>query len=309
MNESKRVIVLTDISTMKAGTGEPDDTQSLIRFLLYANEFDIEGLIATYTGHGECCNPQYIREVLEAYGKVLPNLRKQDSRYPSMETLLEKVKCGSAVIGLEHVGAAFDTEGSDWIIDVMDKEDDRPVWILIWGGPTDLAQAIWKVCHTRSEEDAIRFKEKLRVYAISDQYDTTGQWIKAEHPEIFYITAGFTFRGMYRGGDVTCCQPEWIREHICKGPLGELYPIYDGGDPWGSVKGLKEGDSPSFLYLLEGSPGNAENPIVPSWGGQFVQSGKQYFDLPDKEAAMDSVSRWRAAYQEDFVERIGWTLG
>lgn len=39
-----RVIVITDISSMQSGVLEPDDTQSLIRFLLYSNEMEIEGL-------------------------------------------------------------------------------------------------------------------------------------------------------------------------------------------------------------------------------------------------------------------------
>ncbi|MCB1128715.1 MAG: DUF1593 domain-containing protein, partial [Verrucomicrobiae bacterium] len=37
----ERVFVLTDISN------EPDDEESLVRFLVYANEYDIEGLVAT----------------------------------------------------------------------------------------------------------------------------------------------------------------------------------------------------------------------------------------------------------------------
>ena len=36
-----RVIIETD-----AG-GDPDDEQSLVRFLLYSNQFDVEGLVAT----------------------------------------------------------------------------------------------------------------------------------------------------------------------------------------------------------------------------------------------------------------------
>ena len=39
-----RLLVLTDIG------GDPDDQQSMIRLLLYANEFDFEGLIATASG-------------------------------------------------------------------------------------------------------------------------------------------------------------------------------------------------------------------------------------------------------------------
>lgn len=40
--QKPRVVVMTDISY-----DEPDDKQSLVRFLLYANEFEVEGLIAT----------------------------------------------------------------------------------------------------------------------------------------------------------------------------------------------------------------------------------------------------------------------
>src|ERR1700687_5534492 len=36
-----RVIVMTDIAN------EPDDQMSLVRFLLYSNQFDVEGLVAT----------------------------------------------------------------------------------------------------------------------------------------------------------------------------------------------------------------------------------------------------------------------
>ena len=45
INSKQRVIVLTDIEA------DPDDTQSLIRFLLYSNQWDIEGLIATTSIH------------------------------------------------------------------------------------------------------------------------------------------------------------------------------------------------------------------------------------------------------------------
>ena len=40
-----RVFVLTDIEN------EPDDSMSMVRFLTYANQFDIEGLIATTSVH------------------------------------------------------------------------------------------------------------------------------------------------------------------------------------------------------------------------------------------------------------------
>lgn len=41
----QRVLVLTDI------TNEPDDQQSLVRFLVYSNEYDVEGIVATTSTH------------------------------------------------------------------------------------------------------------------------------------------------------------------------------------------------------------------------------------------------------------------
>ena len=43
--DKTRIIILTDIEA------DPDDTQSLIRFLTYSNQFDVEGLIATTSIH------------------------------------------------------------------------------------------------------------------------------------------------------------------------------------------------------------------------------------------------------------------
>ena len=152
--------------------------------------------------------------------------------------------------------------------------------------------------------------KRLRVYAIADQYDETGPWIKAQYSDMFYITAGVTFRGMYRGGDSDTLTEEWLQENICRqrGALGALYPVYDGGDPWGRVQGVKEGDTPSLLYLVDQGH-DPDQPEQEHWGGQFVGRGNQYVDLPDPEEAKASVSRWRAEFQEDFRRRMTWCVG
>src|SRR5436309_1969609 len=95
-----RLIVLTDISSLTAGVREPDDGQSLIRLLLYANDLEIEGLIASANmGHGQVVRPELIREALAAYARVRPNLLLHDPRYPPAEKLLERVKAGQPVAG------------------------------------------------------------------------------------------------------------------------------------------------------------------------------------------------------------------
>src|SRR4051812_7124955 len=149
--ERPRLVVLTDISSLAAGEAEPDDGQSLIRLMLYTNEFDIEGLVASSNmGHGQKVRPELIRQVVDAYGKVRPNLLLHDDRYPPAEVLRGVIKAGQRIAGpkvevAESVGQGKDTEASDWIILAVDRPDPRPVWVVIWGGSADLAQSLWKV--------------------------------------------------------------------------------------------------------------------------------------------------------------------
>ena len=73
------MIVLTDVSSLAAGEAEPDDGQSLVRLMLYANDLDIEGLVASSNlGHGQRVRPDLIRRVVDAYEKARPNLLLHD---------------------------------------------------------------------------------------------------------------------------------------------------------------------------------------------------------------------------------------
>lgn len=124
-----RLVVLTDIEA------DPDDTQSLIRLLLYANEIEIEGLVATTSVHQKTrVAPESIERVIRAYGEVQPNLNRHASGFPTEEELLGLVKQGLAEYGMQGVGDGKSSEGSDWIINVL-EDDERPLWISVWGGP------------------------------------------------------------------------------------------------------------------------------------------------------------------------------
>ena len=127
--EKPRVIVLTDI------TNEPDDEESMVRFLVYSNEYDVEGLIATTSVWlRDKIRPENIRERIEAYGKVRKNLMKHAPGFPTAEHLLNVTKSGLPEFGMEGVGPGKSSEGSRHIIEVVDRPDKRPVWISIWGG-------------------------------------------------------------------------------------------------------------------------------------------------------------------------------
>ncbi len=117
-----RLFVLTDISSLTAGFAEPDDGQSLLRLMLYTNEFEIKGLIATSNlGHGQKTRPDLIRQVVDAYEKVRPNLLFHDPLYPAAEVLRNGIKAGQDQAGLtvsvmESIGDCKDTAASAWSI-------------------------------------------------------------------------------------------------------------------------------------------------------------------------------------------------
>jgi len=153
--DKPRVIVLTDI------TNEPDDEQSMVRFLIYSNEYDVEGLIATTSVWlRDKVRPGNIRERIEAYGQVRDNLLRHAPGYPPEEHLLSVTKAGLPEFGMQGVGPGKSSEGSRHIIKVVDKPDDRPVWISVWGGANCLAQALWEIKNTRSKERLDGFVSK-----------------------------------------------------------------------------------------------------------------------------------------------------
>jgi hypothetical protein len=201
-----RVVVMTDIG------GDPDDRQSLVRFLLYACDFHVEGLLTGFGhGHYEQTRPDLIRDAVEAYGQVVGNLRKHRRDYPSADQLMGLIKDGHN--GDPHtVGEGMDSEASEWIIEVLDRPDPRPVWFTIWGGPRELAQAIWKVSQTRPAGELAAFEQRIRVHSIADQ-DRTAGWVKEHHPDVFWIYSS-CFRGMWKGEPAEPVAQEWLTRNV-----------------------------------------------------------------------------------------------
>ena len=323
--DKPRLIVLTDISSLTTGVREPDDGQSMVRFMLFTNEFDVEGLIATSSlGHGQVTRPELIREAIDAYRKVQPNLKLHAPGYPDADKLLSVVKTGQPIAlpkipFSDSIGEGKNTEASDWIVSVVDRKDPRPVWVAIWGGSADLAQALFHVRATRTADQVSRFVSKLRIHSVYDQ-DSTGPWIKENFPELYYITRHHGIRGMYRGGDASLVSPEWVQTNIRQnhGPLGEVYPSYKGGDIWGRVYGIKEGDTPSYLALIQNGLNDLDHPEWGGWGGRFVpvEGNKLRFtDANDGDGApgdrdprISTVYRWRPDWQAEFAARLDWCV-
>ncbi|MUH35878.1 DUF1593 domain-containing protein [Zobellia amurskyensis] len=263
--QKNRVIILTDIEA------DPDDTQSLVRLFLYANQIDIKGIVATTSCWlTSSIHPESIQRVITAYGQVQPNLLKHEAGFPEAKTLSALVKNGLPKYGMKGVGEGMDSEGSEWIIKELEKDDDRPLWISTWGGVNTLAQALFKIKNTKKEKEAKKLISKIRVYTISDQ-DDSGIWIRNNFPDLFYIVSPgdyyehATWTGVnsfVKGIDNTNISNKWIAQHIQQdhGPLGAQYPDV----AWGV-----EGDTPAFLSLIPNGINNAEHPEWGGWGGRY----------------------------------------
>ncbi|WP_423822042.1 nucleoside hydrolase-like domain-containing protein [Salinisphaera sp. SPP-AMP-43] len=321
-----RLIVLTDMTSLEAGVREPDDAQSMIRLMLYANEFDIEGLIATSgLGHGQVARPEIIHAIVDAYGQCHPNLMQHAPGYPSAAQLRDTIKHGQPradrdVPINQSLGHRKDTQASQWIIQSVDKPDPRPVWIVIWGGSADLAQALWTVRETRSPAQVAEFVSRIRVVASNDQ-DSTGPWIKSQFPALFYITRKRGARGMYHGGDRSLVGSPWVQKHIKgHGALGRIYPDYRGGDVWSSrlglVHGIKGGDSATYMGLIRNGL-NVRRLTWANWGGRVEQDAdnpQHFHDAIDRIAGyrtdisplIASVYRWRPDFQPEYAARFDW---
>jgi len=275
-----RLIVLTDMGA------DPDDQQSLIRLLLYSNQINIEGLVATTSvWQKNRVRPDFITDIIQAYGAVRDNLARHEDGYPSTDELLAKVKSGRPVYGMNGVGDGQDSEGSDWIIEVLERNDPRPVWVSVWGGVNTLSQALYRIRATRSAEAAERLYSKLRVYTISDQ-DDSGAWIRRTFTGVHYIvspgddygSATWTaINGPMEGINNEVIGNRWLADNIQQGhgPLGAAYPDVS----WGM-----EGDTPAYLSLI---PNGLNAPEHPDWGGW---GGRYQLRIPDFHTTKDGGS-------------------
>jgi hypothetical protein len=332
--EKPRIFVLTDIEN------EPDDAMSMVRFLVYANNYDIEGLAATTSIHQQKrVAPERIRQIVDAYGKVRDNLEKHEVGFPATDFVRSKITEGLPEYGMQAVGEGKDSPASEALIQAADQDDARPLWVTAWGGPNVLAQALWKVRETRTTAELAAFVSKLRVYTISDQ-DDSGPWIRKEFPELFYIVSpGFNAGGAYHhatwsgisgdyfharcaGADFSLVTNEWLDRNIRrKGPLGAEYPFWEY---------LMEGDTPSFLNLINNGLSNPEHPDWGGWGGRYElytprmrkwhlypETRSIWADAEDEVLGIDgrwhegnheTIWRWREAYQNDFSARMDWTI-
>ena len=255
--------------------------------------------------------------------------------------LLSRVYAGQPGYGMAATGEGKASEGAKAIVRALEREDSRPLWVCIWGGANTLAQVLMDLRSNKPPEEVARLVGKLRVYSISDQ-DDAGAWMRREFPGLFYIVMPSTQDGneyyfatwmgissdAYYAKDVGADPSEvtnaWLDENIrSKGALGKVYP---------RVAYIMEGDTPSFLGLIDNGLNAYRRPDWGGWGGRYVyrqphgethpfwsQGGSELSrgssqdtvigaDGQEHTSDQATIWRWRQAYQNDFAARMTWTV-
>lgn len=337
-SEKPRMIVTSD--------GEIDDQCSLVRFLLYANEWDVEGIVTSssqYHSHGHNWpGDDWIEPYLDAYEQVYPNLVKHDADFPTPSYLRDRTVLGN----VKSEGEMEElTAGSQLIARVLlDDTDDRPVWLQAWGGTNTIARAL-KSIEDEHPERMAEVAAKLRFFFIWEQDSTYQDYILPHwgRYQILTIISDQFEAIAYRWKQV---QPKamqkyfvgsWMQTHVLKqhGPLCSLYKAMENGDF------RSEGDSPAFLHLIVTGLRNAESPNWGGWGGRYVRVREntwldpvpvRYYRHPEgrwygstgwgrnslregtttteeqRREYFKPMWRWTAALQNDFAARADWCV-
>ena len=246
-----RILISTDI-----GGTDPDDNQSVAHFLMYSNLFDTEGLVSS-PSYGNGSKEELFR-MIDLYEKDLPRLQAHENGFSTPDELRSICKQGSKGAA-PFCGYGEPTEGSEWIVSCARRESGRPLWILVWGGLDDVAQAL---------HDAPDIEKNIRVYWIGgpnkkwsvDSY----HYITANFPNLWFIENNTSYRGFTADKKKQDAYNANFYETYVRGAgnLGADFIDYYEGLP-------KLGDTPSLLYMMDGDP---NNPYRESWGGSFCKT-------------------------------------
>ena len=326
-----RLVVCTDIAPADV---EPDDMESMVRLMAYADCFEIEAMI---TSVGWNCDPypvewkEYLMRVIEAYRKDVPKLmtrseqtaflslpqengRQEIGYWPSADYLKQRAVMGSAKGGIKAIGEGNDSPGSELLIRLADEDDPRPIYVAAWGGANTLAQAIWRVKHTRTDEEVKKFVRKFRIYTITDQdmaYNnrmnraySSHQWLRREFADdLQFVWDEGTWQEQCELG-----KRHWQqhKDNIQgRGALGSEYPTYK----WGV-----EGDTPSFLYVLPNGLSDPDDPTQAGWAGYHergispdsLTTAWNSWQEPVRTISVGYKQRFYSDELSDFMARMQW---
>jgi hypothetical protein len=301
-----RVIATTD--------GEIDDRCSMVRFLMYANEFQIEGLIhssSRFHWLGQTWSGvEWIISQIDQYARVYDHLRQHADGYPLPEDLKHKVYVGN----IDNVGEMQkDTPGADRIVQVLLDDQPGPVYLQAWGGTNTIAKALSTIQKDHPAE-IDKVSRKAVIYIILDQDDTFRKYIEPNWPKL-QVLGSFRQFGVLAYNWANSMPPAvrvfferpWMEGNITlnRGPLAGAYEPNNGAF-------RSEGDSPSYMHQIDVGLRSMENPTYGGWGGRFIPEKpgitNVWKDAEDDGDLYKPIWRWAEAFQNDWAARADWCV-
>ena len=301
-----RIIATTD--------GEIDDRCSMVRFLLYANEWDIEGIIYSssrfhWKGH-DWAGEDWIERDIDLYGQVYDNLKQHDPSFPSPKQLKDLTYIGN----IDNVGEmAKDTPGSDRIVEVLLDDEPGPVYLQAWGGTNTIARALWKIQHEHPDQIK-KVSQKAIIYIILDQDKTFREYIRPNWPDVMvlgsfrqFATIAYSWQGHVPKDRHKFYDGKWMQKNILQGhgPLCARYEAHGDG------RFRSEGDSPAFMHQIPVGLGSLAHPSCGGWGGRFVRkkgTKNVWRGARDDGSWSKPIWRWSEDFQNDWAARADWCV-
>ena len=315
---------------------ELDDNNSLIRFLLYSSDLEIEGLIYAssgfhWKGDGKgtkwsvpgreynrfglnLCpceswrwakDEHFIHDIVGAYEKSYPNLKIHNANYPTPEYLKSKIRFGN----IEFDGdISKDSPGSELIKSLI--LDDKPgqLFITAWGGQSTIARALKSIQEQYQytlQWEAIQKKiaQKVVLLPSGDQDDTYATYIKPNWPNIEYRqfknspNYGYGAQLNAQKDDAAFLTATWMKENVSsRGALGGLYRV------WGDGKQMVKGDILDYFGLSGYTNEQLKKMGYAVW--MPVQEKGSWLGEGDNHTFMNMLGNGLRAYENGFYG--GW---
>ena len=221
-------------------------------------------------------------EMIDRYEACYECLRVHDSRYPTPNELRQRTRIGN----VSHVGEMDQvTEGSELLVELFLDDDPRTLYVQTWGGTNTTARALRTIEERYAdtpEWDTVyqHICRKLVIYLILDQDESYSSYIARTWPDIPVLNDTsnfwhFAYAWQLHPDELNgTLHADWQRAHVAEagGPLAEAYALMGDGKwldgelaeeqrgsdaylethpEWKRYDFISEGDSPSFLYLVD----------------------------------------------------------
>jgi len=301
-----RIIATTD--------GEIDDRCSMVRFLLYANEWDIEGIIYCssrfhWKGHG-WAGEQWIQRDIDMYASFYDTLKTHAKGFPTPKQL----KAVTFVGNIDNVGEMTKvTPGSQRIVENLLDDKPGPVYLQAWGGTNTIARAL-KTIQEKHGDQVKKVTRKAIIYIILDQDKTFRNYIEPNWPGLMvlgsfrqFATIAYSWQGKIPRELHRFYDAAWMKKNILTGhgPLCARYEHH-------KQKGFRsEGDSPAFMHQIPVGLRSLEHPGYGGWGGRFVLEGRSKSTWRGARDGGDlgkGIWRFSEAFQNDWAARADWCV-